>query len=285
MLLIAPGNSQARLFSRDADDLGIFCKGDPYLKDLRVTKGHTSNLTTCQWHPIDREKFLTAAFDSTIRIWDVEERETQRHVIAVKSKWKGGRTPISSARFSRDARLVVGSGQDGCIRIWDIKSSFSVPRFKLEKAHQDGMHITSSFFSMDGNQLLTRCMDQTIKLWDMRKFKAPVNSVTDIPTFYEESNAIFSPNERYIVAGTSSNSKGGSIRVFDRKTLEPVTSIATEAGVLKVNWTPKLNQIFAGCSDGSVQVFYDPERSRGGILLPLSKGPKKLAADDYDVAL
>jgi WD40 repeat protein len=54
---------------------------------------------------------LTASFDSTVRIWDVENKTKQVHVIPVKSKIPGGRTPISSVCYSKDGKYIaVGKG-------------------------------------------------------------------------------------------------------------------------------------------------------------------------------
>ncbi len=84
-------------------------KGDPYIRDMRHTKGHVGALTGCQWHPQDKKTFLTTSVDGTVRIWNTDDRWKQKHVIAVKSKLPGGRTPITAASFSPDGKLVAAS--------------------------------------------------------------------------------------------------------------------------------------------------------------------------------
>jgi WD40 repeat protein len=71
-------------------------------------RGHTAALTLARWHPLDKATFLTAAADSTIRLWTAEDTKKQKGVIPVKSKLPGGRTPITAAAYSNDGRLIVG---------------------------------------------------------------------------------------------------------------------------------------------------------------------------------
>jgi hypothetical protein len=130
-------------------------------------------------------------------------------------------------------------------------------------------------------------MDDTLKHWDLRNFTNPVGDIKDLSCFHEESNAIYSPNERYILTGTSSprNIGTASIKIYDMKTMELVDDIQTPTSCVRLAWHPQLNQLFAGLSDGELRVHFDPELSRGGVMIPLSKGVKKLAVDDYDLVM
>ena len=38
-----------------------------YIRDMKTTQGHVSELSACVWHPTDANTFLTAAHDSTCR--------------------------------------------------------------------------------------------------------------------------------------------------------------------------------------------------------------------------
>jgi WD40 repeat protein len=72
--LVIPANWQPMLFDRDGNEVCSFDKGDPYLRDLKNVKGHTAALTCGRWHPTDSNVFLTASFDSTIKVWDINNR-------------------------------------------------------------------------------------------------------------------------------------------------------------------------------------------------------------------
>ncbi|KAI8923329.1 WD40-repeat-containing domain protein [Entophlyctis helioformis] len=285
--LVAPSTNQMKIYDREGSQLLEFVKGDPYIRDLRHTKGHVAALTCGRWHPHDKKLCLSASLDGTIRIWDVEAAVKQKDVIVVRSKQAGGRTNVTAAAYSNDGKMIAGAASDGALRIWNASGPYINPTHTAENAHMQGGSASSVSFSINNQHILTRAMDDTLKLWDIRNFKKPVAAVPDLPTFYEETNAIFSPNDRYVLTGTSVK-KGvekGSILVFDRHTLESVQEIPMDSPVVRVLWSGKLNQIFAGTGDGSVQVLYDPVMSMGGIKAPLARKPKKLAVDDYAIAI
>ena len=141
-------------------------------------------------------------------------------------------------------------------------------------------------FSLDSHTLITRSMDDTLKLWDMRSFKKPVSIAGDLPLIFEEGNAIFSPNDRMILAGTSvrkGDSEKGRICFFDKNDLSVKVrpDVGVEAGsVVRLHWNGKINQILASTSEGAVQVFYDPFVSVAGAKLCASKKAKSRAIDD-----
>jgi WD40 repeat protein len=53
----------------------------------------------------------------------------------------------------------------------------------------------------DDKLLASRCMDGTLKLWDLRKFKQPLAAWDDLPTNYPTTNTIFSPDECLLLTG------------------------------------------------------------------------------------
>ncbi|KAJ3199454.1 hypothetical protein HDU82_000413 [Entophlyctis luteolus] len=125
--LIASGSNQVKLYDREGSAVCEYTKGDMYLRDMKNTKGHISALTCCKWHPNDRNLFLTASLDSTIRIWNVENKRQNKAVISVKSKEKGGRTAITAATYSPDGKIIAGMGQDGEFRLWATDTTMLRP--------------------------------------------------------------------------------------------------------------------------------------------------------------
>lgn len=57
------------------------------------------------------------------------------------------------------------------------------------------------FQPQDGNTLLSRCSDGTLKIWDLRRFTVPVHTFDGLPTNYPTTRPIFSPDERIIATG------------------------------------------------------------------------------------
>ncbi|RKP23115.1 hypothetical protein SYNPS1DRAFT_5357, partial [Syncephalis pseudoplumigaleata] len=62
-LLVIPTTCQAKLFDRNGASIGEFARGDVYLRDLKHTSGHVAMINCCQWHPVEKEKFITASVD------------------------------------------------------------------------------------------------------------------------------------------------------------------------------------------------------------------------------
>ncbi|KAI8998158.1 transcription factor [Gaertneriomyces semiglobifer] len=285
-ILVASSSSQMKIYDRDGSEIVEFIKGDPYIRDMRHTKGHVAALTCCRWHPFERGVFLTSSLDSTLRIWDAENKRSQTQVIVAKSRVPGGRTAITSCAYSPDGKLIVGGAADGALRIWNSAGSFLRPTHTVENAHMSGAAISSVSFSIANNLIATRAMDDTLKLWDIRKFTKPINVVSGLMNFFEETNVIFSPNDRYILTGTSvkKNEGAGKICVFERDTLNKVQEIALgNSSVVRVHWHAKLNQIFCGTGDGSVQALYDPLLSFAGVKTSVAKRPKHRAVDEVDL--
>ena len=82
-------------------------------------------------------------------------------------------------------------------------------------------------------------------VWDIRKFKTPVASRTDLTTLYPDTNAVFSPDDKYIVTGAGAIVKGGRGRLvfMSKEGLETVNTLEVDATPVKTLWHPKINQV------------------------------------------
>ena len=60
--------------------------------------------------------------------------------------------------------------------------------------------------------------DDTLKLWDIRSFKRPVNVVTGLDNMFAGTDCVFSPDEQVIMTGVSV--KKGEVR-REHATMEP----------------------------------------------------------------
>ncbi|ORX88421.1 WD40 repeat-like protein [Basidiobolus meristosporus CBS 931.73] len=284
--LIMSGSASAKLYDRDGFEIVEYMKGDPYLRDMRHTSGHVAALTSCAWHPSNKETFITASADSTIRIWDVEDKRKQKQVICFKSKNRGGRSPITACNYSHDGKLIVGAAQDGSLNLWSTNSSFARPTHSLSDAHMQGSETSSAIFSKDNHTVVTRGGDDTVKIWDIRNFKSPLNTAKDLTTYNAETNVIFSPDEKLVITGTGvkKNEGYGKVVMMDRNTLEVVRTMSvSQSSVVRVLWHSRINQIITGSGDGTVSVFYDPNTSVRGAKLCVVKEPKARSVDDYEI--
>lgn len=86
------------------------------------------------------------------------------------------------------------------------------------------------------------------QVWDLRSFKKPVAVHSRMTTLYPNTNAVFSPDDKYVLTGTASSDKGGAGRLMFMKkdTLEEVKSLVVDATPVKVAWHSKINQVSLG---------------------------------------
>lgn len=229
------------------------------------------------WNPKDKEKFMTCGDDGTVRLWDVNTPKKNINVLKTKNA-QGKKAVPTHCTYSKDAKYIVAGVQDGTIHVWDTKKPFVHPTFLLKNAHTNGSDTSCLKFSYDSNIFISRGGDDTMKMWDLRNFKKPVNVALNLPNAFLTTSCFFSPDERLIATGTSVR-KGqgdGKLVFYEKTTFRKVYEYSvTDASAVNCLWHPKLNQIFVGCGNGRVKVFFDPERSTRGAILCVGKAKKK----------
>ncbi|PSN70982.1 WD40 repeat-like protein [Corynespora cassiicola Philippines] len=284
--LVITATSQARIFSRDGEQISEFVKGDMYLRDKKNTKGHTAEITNSSWHPTNRDMFVTAGVDSTVRIWDVNKRMQQEQVMVHKSRAAGsaGLTRMTAIGWGvapeGNGSLIVSAALDGSLVMWGGEGPFHRPTGEIRDAHAKDTWTSGLDISSDGRLVITRGGDDTIKLWDTRKFKTPINTTShpSTSTQYPTSNIRFGPNNTSVITGSES----GHLHILNPATLRPelVTPVTPGSPLITVEWHPKLNQIFTGSANGQTTILFNPQISNSGALTIASKAPKKRHLDD-----
>ncbi|KAI4364108.1 hypothetical protein MLD38_020243 [Melastoma candidum] len=287
--LCVTGSAQAKIYDRDGLSLGEFMKGDMYIRDLKNTKGHITGLTWGEWHPKAKETILTSSEDGSLRIWDVNDFKSQKQVIKPKLA-RPGRVAVTTCTWDREGKCIAGGIGDGSMQIWNLKPGWgSRPDIYVEKAHSED--ITGLKFSSDGNVLLSRSFDGSLKVWDLRQMKKPLKAFEELPNNYAQTNVAFSPDEQLIMTGTSvekGSTVGGLLCFFDLVKLELVAKIGISptSSVVRCYWNAKLNQIFATSGDksqGGTHVLYDPTISERGALVCVARAPRKKSVDDFEL--
>jgi WD repeat-containing protein 70 len=285
-VLVVSATPQARILSRDGESMTEFVKGDMYLRDMNMTKGHISEITCGTWHPNNYDLCVTAGTDSTLRIWDVNFPNKQKDVIVHKSKAPGsaGRSRLTAvawgSQIDSSHDILVTSALDGSLMLYSGNGPFARPSSEVNSAHQPDTWTSGIDISPDGRLVVTRGGDDTIKLWDTRKFKLPVSTTTHPSTSsqYPTSSITFAPNTSSILTGSAT----GDLHILNPATLRPnlITPITPSNPLITLTWHPTLNQIATGSADGSTHLLFSPTKSNKAALLILSKPPKRRHFDD-----
>jgi WD40 repeat protein len=114
-------------------------------------KGHFGAVFTAAFSP-DGKKIVTASYDGTVRIWDVESSE-ELHTLKAHSGHSAG---VNSAVFSPDGKKVVTAGpsgdgrrDNGTVRIWDVETGKEIRELE---GYEGTCH--TAVFSPDGKKVV-----------------------------------------------------------------------------------------------------------------------------------
>ncbi|XP_063227176.1 gastrulation defective protein 1 homolog [Bacillus rossius redtenbacheri] len=278
VILVISGAAQAKVLDRDGFEVAECVKGDQYITDMARTKGHVAPLNSGCWHPRARNEFLTCSQDSTCRLWDVEK--PMHHKALMKCRAQNGlKTEPTACSYSRDGNLVACACVDGSIQMWDHRKMFVNTAMLLRNAHSSGNDASCLAFSYVGSLMATRSCDDSLKLWDLRAFKQPLLVANNLFSRYTATDCMFSPDDSMVLTGVSvkKGETDGRIIFYDTKTFDVVDEFTVcDSHVIKTQWHPKLNQIFVGCGNGMVKVYYDNARSLRGAKLCVVKTRRKV---------
>ncbi|KAH9906144.1 WD repeat domain-containing protein [Xylariomycetidae sp. FL2044] len=286
VFLCISAHPQAKILSRDGDILTEFVKGDMYLRDMHNTKGHISEVTAGTWHPTDKNTCVTAGTDSTLRIWDINNKRRQKEVLVFKSKAAGaaGRTRMTAVAWGTPAQggnnVLVSAALDGTLVMWSGNGPFPRPTAEIRDAHRPNTWTGGIDISSDGRMVVTRGGDNLIKLWDTRKFKEPLVSVehTSTSDHYPMTNIKYAPNSTSIITGSAT----GHLHILNPGNLraEYTTPITPGSPLITVDWHPKINQIVTGSANAETHILYHPDKSTRGAVDVMSRAPKRRHIDD-----
>jgi len=291
-VLVIGATPQARILSRDGETEYETVKGDMYLRDMNMTKGHVSEITSGTWHPTNGDRFITAGTDSTLRIWDINLRTKQADIIVHKSRQAGsaGRSRMTAVAWGSAVEgtnsMLVAAALDGSLLMWGGEGPYHRPAAEIKEAHKSETWTSGIDMSSDGRLVVTRGGDDTVKTWDTRKFKTPITTIAHPSTSqqYPSSNIIFAPNSSAILTGSPT----GDLHILNPATLQPIliTPITPSSPLITVHYNPVLNQILTGSANAQTTILFNPHLStpHKGALSILSRAPKRRHIDD-DAAL
>lgn len=280
-VLVITSTPQAKVVNRDGEPLMTTVKGDMYLRDMHNTKGHIAELTMGSWHPTNRNVFVTAGTDSTLRTWDVNRPRDQKDVVVYKAKAQGsaGRSRMTAVGWGSN-NVLVSAALDGSLVMWNGDGPYNRPVAEVVDAHKPETWTSGLDVSSDGRLVVTRGGDDTVKIWDTRKFSKPVNTAQHPSDSLQFPNSTirFSPNSTSILTGSPT----GDLHILNPATLRPelVTPVTPGSALITAFWHEKLNQIITSSANAETHVMYNPNTSNAGAKMVMTKAPKRRHIDD-----
>jgi hypothetical protein len=88
-----------------------------------------------------------------------------------------------------------------------------------------------------------------LTVWDLRAFKKPLSSRSGLSTLYPNTNAVFSPDDKYIITGAGAATKvdKGGLWFLEKDGLGVVKALEVDATPVRVTWHSKINQVNDTC--------------------------------------
>jgi WD40 repeat protein len=105
---------------------------------------------------------------------------------------KGHLRPVSTARFSSDARLIVTASSDGGARVWTTEDPSAKPKtFGNVREFRPDVMLYDAVVLPDGSSVIAAMSDGTIRVWDVSSGEE-VSRITrdEIGDFFSSSMAI-----------------------------------------------------------------------------------------------
>jgi WD repeat-containing protein 70 len=162
-LLVIASSLQPKLYSREGVEITEFAKGDVYIRDMRHTKGHVGEVTCSSWNPKNRNEFISSSADSTVRVWDVNNKWEHKALMVVRGKGTGPgqRTKITTCAYSPGGRWIGAAATDGTVHLWGANGPYT--KSMSVDGHRPQTETSGITFSQDENYLVTRGGDETVK--------------------------------------------------------------------------------------------------------------------------
>lgn len=126
-------------------------------KEIKLMKEHDMFVNTCCPMQKGTPLIVSGGDDGCVKIWDLRNKRTSQTI------WT--HYPITAVSSALDTEIVYIGGIDNNIKVWDLRKGEAVQTLF---GHSD--IITGLRTSPDATHLLSNSMDNTLRIWDTRRY-------------------------------------------------------------------------------------------------------------------
>lgn len=121
--------------------------------------GHTREAHTVQWNP-DGQQLLSAAYDNTVRIWQVQPELTVNQ-LRENRVLRGHMDQVNVIAWTPDGSQLATGSEDGSIRVWDVASGEMIET----DYRSDLRGVQALDYSPDGRYLAAGGGENWVRIW------------------------------------------------------------------------------------------------------------------------
>ncbi|CAG5136327.1 unnamed protein product [Candidula unifasciata] len=130
--------------------------------DIRPFEGHTASVEDIKWSPLESNVFMTCSVDKSLRIWDARANPSKAcKLVASEAHLRD----INVIDWSLFDPLVISGGDDGLIKIWDLRKFTSGEVAVFE--HHKGQITSVEWNPHDSSVFVASGSDDQVTIWDV----------------------------------------------------------------------------------------------------------------------
>jgi WD40 repeat protein len=203
-------------------------------KLLKPFKAHEGSIESIRFRPPYGKEIATAGVGGTIRLWNFEGKRL--------NDFNSNQPIAQSINFSPDGQLLASVGNDGTVKLLDLKGKLLAPPFK-----GNGRNVESIRFSPQGKQLAIAGDDGTLRLWDVNK-----QQLKEIKIHQGSINSVsFSPDGKELaIAG-----EDGTVRRWDLSGKQVAEFKSYQGSIKNISFSPNGKLIATVGTQGKVRLW------------------------------
>ncbi|KAK7867881.1 hypothetical protein R5R35_008628 [Gryllus longicercus] len=151
-------------------------EGSSWQVDQRPLMGHTDSVEDLQWSPNESNVLASCSVDKSIRIWDIRAAANKANKLTVENAHEMDVNVIS---WNRNEPFIVSGGDDGVLRIWDLRQ-FMTGRSVASFKHHTQPVTTVEWHATDPTVFASGGADNQIALWDIAVERDTENCADDV---------------------------------------------------------------------------------------------------------
>lgn len=207
---------------------------DPNTGALKQRLKITNSMSSLAFSP-DSQRLAATCWDNWIRVWDTVTWTE----IKVPHQYER-----SAVGFTSGNELLVSTAGFSTLSIWDIKTSASDPKIKIE-THAE---IGAVSFSPDAALLAHIRRDRTIKIWNTSTGALEQTLVDQLGSI--EDVLVFSFGNDMLVSGSRN-----ALRLWKTANQEPIFTLPHKGSVTAVAFSRDDSLAASGCSDYVIRLW------------------------------